>query len=323
MDSIRTPPDFLAIDIGSNAVKMKSWRLPAAGVPVQTDFQRHAIRLGAGVFADGNADPTAVERLAALLAETRRAVGLRCTIRAIATSALREAKNREAVVTRLREASGIDVRVLSGEEEARLMALGVLGRRANSGPLAETPHLLLDIGGGSSEIIRTRGAEVIEARSYPLGAVRLRRQCFADADPPSAEQTRRAEAWIEEHLKACGGIAPAAPGADMIGLAGTITTLAKMLRFDADVGVGETFDPLPEESGPISMKQIRELSNRMATMPAVAIAAAYPIEPDRAEVIFAGAVILIRLLHLLKVDQFRVAVTGIADGLLEESLIQG
>jgi exopolyphosphatase/guanosine-5'-triphosphate,3'-diphosphate pyrophosphatase len=304
-------PRFLAIDIGSNAVRLKTWRLPPGGPPEADDFQRHPIRLGTSVFGEGALDDAVADRLVDLLREGRRRLddGRLVAVRAVATSALREARNRESFRRRCIEEAGIDVRVPTGKEEARLMALGALGRQARP----DRSHLLLDIGGGSSEIIRTIGLQVRQARSLPLGAVRLRRRCWPDADPPSPDQRRLAEQTIEQALDAAGGLEPAAPQTDAIGLAGTIVTLHRMLMRAGRIADG---------SMDLARQQVVELTERLAAMPAAAIAAAYAIEPDRADVILGGALILLALLRRLGLDRLRVVPGGVADGLLEEYLME-
>ena len=180
---------LVTIDMGSNATKVKVWHL-TDGSATEEAFLRYPIRLGASVFTGGALDAVIVDRLIQLFTELQTQYGDATTVayRAVATSALREATNREQVRDRVRRETGIDVRVVGGEEEARLMALGILGRNDAHG---DRHHLLLDIGGGSSEIILTEGLEVRLALSIPIGAVRLKERCWHDDAVPSAEQIDR------------------------------------------------------------------------------------------------------------------------------------
>jgi exopolyphosphatase/guanosine-5'-triphosphate,3'-diphosphate pyrophosphatase len=301
-------PTFVAIDIGSNAVRVKRWRLAPDADPEPIDFQRHPIRLGGGAFdADRTIPPETIDRLADLLRNTREAAGPDAVIRAVGTSALREAANRQTVLDHFKKISGIDVRVLTGDQEARLMALGILAGAVPS----DQPCLLLDIGGGSTEIVRTRGLLILETQSLPLGTVRLRRRFLADSDPPSPEQRRLAERAIEATLDNADISNPLPTGIQAIGLAGTLTTLQKML-----LHVGTATDP----AQPIPRAAFNNLTETLATLPSSTIVSTYGIEPDRADVIFAGALILDALVHRLNLDRIRVVVAGLPDGLLYEYL---
>src|SRR5262249_20328131 len=135
-----------AIDVGTNAARLKLVRPSGSAFEVVHD-QRDPIRPGEGVFDSGAIDEAAVDRLIATLRQYAAVCkGHRAHIRAVATSAMREASNRSEVVARVRARTGIELEVISGEEEARLTCLGVF-----AGAATTSRSLCLDIGGGSTE----------------------------------------------------------------------------------------------------------------------------------------------------------------------------
>src|SRR4051812_42196864 len=144
------------VDLGSNAVRLQIAQVAPSGPAHVLAEDRAAVRLGEQVFRTGRLAAQAIARAAlalerfAKLAERAGAA----KVRAVATSAVREASNRAALIRAIRERAGIDLEVISGAEEARLVCLGVL-----QGELPSDRSLLLDIGGGSTEIIAARGEE--------------------------------------------------------------------------------------------------------------------------------------------------------------------
>ncbi len=162
-------PTLAAIDVGTNSVRMKLARTRPDGSLDVVCEQRDPVRPGEGVFGTGNIAPAAVDRLLTVLARYAticRAHG--AEVRAVATSALREAHNRDAVLARARDELGLALEILSGRDEARLICLGVLRDEA-----PEARSLVIDVGGGSTEVISARGARPVALWSVDLGSVRL------------------------------------------------------------------------------------------------------------------------------------------------------
>ena len=158
-----------AIDVGTNAVRLEIARALPDGSLERLHQERDPVRPGEGVFATGAIQRPVADRL---LATLRRYAALcrrhRARIRAVATSAVREARNRDEIVRRVRDEAGIELEVVSGREEARLICLGVLAGRA---PRARS--LVLDIGGGSTEVAPAVGEKATGLYSVGVGAVRL------------------------------------------------------------------------------------------------------------------------------------------------------
>ncbi|HWB99520.1 MAG TPA: hypothetical protein VG672_22575, partial [Bryobacteraceae bacterium] len=178
-------PRYAAIDIGSNSIRMQAAEV-APGSPTRIlASERQVVRLGESVFRNGvistEAMDLACEVLARMAAQYQKLdiVGSR----AVATSAVRDARNQAQFLDRASQAVGAPVEIISGREEARLIHLGVQSRW----PHPQERVLIIDIGGGSAEIIASEHGRMRDAFSKPLGAVRLN-AIFLRNDPPLARE---------------------------------------------------------------------------------------------------------------------------------------
>jgi exopolyphosphatase/guanosine-5'-triphosphate,3'-diphosphate pyrophosphatase len=283
-----------AVDVGTNAVRLKLARLLDDGSFEQLHQERDPVRPGEGVWETGAMADDVVDRLVKTLVEyagicRRYKAG---HVRAVATSALREAKNREHVLARVREEAGLELEVVSGQEEARLICLGVL-----RGMPASSRSLLVDIGGGSTEVARAAGEEPMELWSIPLGAVRLT-EMFAVKSREQLTSIRRfAQRAVAEALPAR-GIAGAPRHA--VGSSGTIRAVC---AFAAKPGTAHaTRDGLS--------KAVEEL---VALGPA---GRRKRFDSQRAEILVAGAVILESVAHHLRLESVTAVDGGLKEGLL-------
>ena len=174
-----------AIDVGTNAVRLELARPLPDGSLETLHQERDPVRPGEGVFATGTMSREVADRL---LSTLRRYAALcrryDATVRAVATSAVREARNREEIVQRVKRESGLDLEIVSGREEARLICLGVLNGRPRG-----ARGLVVDIGGGSTEVATAVGEEPKELWSVALGAVRLT-EIFGSSGKVSAGAAR-------------------------------------------------------------------------------------------------------------------------------------
>src|SRR5213592_2187209 len=214
-----------AIDVGSNSVHIVVADVSTDGRVEVVDRVKEMVRLGRRTFTTGRLPPAAMDlavgavKTFARLAHARRVVRMR----AVATSAVREARNGMAFVRRLRGETGLPVKVITGAEEARLIfraaqhALGLQGG----------PHLLLDVGGGSVELVLVHEGRPLWLRSLPLGAARLAEH-FLASDPPTARQVARLEKHLERELGSLLTSARHAGVARVIGTSGTVNTLVAM-----------------------------------------------------------------------------------------------
>jgi exopolyphosphatase/guanosine-5'-triphosphate,3'-diphosphate pyrophosphatase len=273
------------IDIGTNSVLLLvAERRAGAIVPV---VERATItRLGRGVDRTRIFDPAAVEATLACLGEyaeeIRRAGAVRVDV--VGTSAMRDAAGGEDFRDRAAALLGAPPRVISGDEEAELTFAGAL-----SGLEIEGPALVFDLGGGSTELIRgavhAGVATLARAVSVDVGSVRLTERCLA-SDPPRpeeiAEVRRTTRALLDAALITIGAPEPAA---QLVGVAGTVTTLAAYA-----LGVAP-YDPTRVHGARISAPEIARSARELAALTVAQRRAIATIEPKRADVIVAGAVV--------------------------------
>jgi len=191
-------PRYAAIDIGSNSVRMMAAEVRPGTTKILAQ-DRQVTRIGESVFREGRVSAEALnflcvtlQRMAAVY-EKLDVVG----IRAVATSAVRDAGNQAEFLKRVTAALGTPVEIVSGQEEARLIHLGVEARW----PRPKERRLIVDIGGGSGELIVSQNGELIDSTSRPLGAVRLT-ELFLTVDPPSEQALSRLDQYINEKLAA-------------------------------------------------------------------------------------------------------------------------
>lgn len=188
-----TEPTLAAIDVGTNAVRLELARPLPGGSLESLHQERDTVRPGEGLFKTGVMPGFVVDRLMSTLRRYSamcRRYGAR--VRAVATSAVREARNRDEIIRRSRREAGIELEVISGKEEARLVCLGVLHGKPSS-----ARSLCLDVGGGSTELAAAEGERPRELWSVALGAVRLV-ELFDAQKTVSAEQLRLMRGYARE-----------------------------------------------------------------------------------------------------------------------------
>jgi exopolyphosphatase/guanosine-5'-triphosphate,3'-diphosphate pyrophosphatase len=272
-----------AIDVGSNSVHMVVADVSPGGHIQVVDRVKEMVRLGRRTFTTGQLAPPAMDLAAhtlATFAHLARARGVE-RLAAVATSAVREARNGATFVRRLRRETGLPIRVISGAEEARLIfsaarhALGLEGG----------PHLLVDIGGGSVELVLVQDGRPLWMRSLPLGVARLSER-FLTSDPPSGGQVRRLEAHLERQAGALLARARHAGVERAVGTSGTVNTLVAMAR----AGRGE--DPMRLHGASASMVEIVRLRRRVLGAPAARRAELPGMDAKRADLMPAAAVLL-------------------------------
>lgn len=217
-----------AIDLGTNSVHMVIADVTRGGNIQVVDRVKETVRLGRGVFLTGRLSKPAMDLAVQALVNFRRLLEFRNVerIRAVATSAVREAQNRNAFIRRIRSRTGIDVEIISGAEEARLIFLAARHALTLG---SEHPCLLVDIGGGSIELVLARDGEPVWMRSLRLGVARMTEQ-FLTRDPPTATQVRDFEAHLESEMGDLLGDARRSGVQRAIGTSGTINTLVAMAR---------------------------------------------------------------------------------------------
>ena len=285
---------------------------PDDGEPVEICRDMVITRLGKGVDERGTLDPAAIERATEAIARfRRRARALHAEeVRIGATSAVRDASNREDFLARVRGVTGIEPEVIDGEREA---ALSFLGGTRGLDPV-DGPFLLIDIGGGSTEFVFGREPGVTEhAISTQMGSVRLTER-VQPSDPPTGDDLRRFEELVLAQLDEVGRTVPVAEGRTLVAVAGTATTLQACAlgldRYDPDLIHRSTLTLADAER---TLRELAAMTNEER--------AAIPVMPKgRGDVIVAGASILVHAMRRFGFGQALVSETDILDGLALELL---
>jgi exopolyphosphatase/guanosine-5'-triphosphate,3'-diphosphate pyrophosphatase len=300
-------------DIGTNTVLCLIAEIRDTGRFRVLDDLAEITRLGEGVDQTRRISPAGQERTLATLQHYRA----RCNdlgvdqFFAVGTSALRDAENSPAVRERFRSELGFDVRVISGAEEAGYSFLAV--QRGLS--LADQPLLVIDIGGGSTELIAGDRAGISDCISIDLGSVRLTER-FLSSDPVTAGEVARMTAAIDEELARLDRRWRAAAPRSLVGIAATVTTLMamekKLVRYAHAEVHGATL-PIGAVRRQIAILQSASLAQRRC-IPG--------LDPGRADVIFAGACILERIMSHARADHVVVSDQGVRYGLLHEAAAQ-
>jgi exopolyphosphatase / guanosine-5'-triphosphate,3'-diphosphate pyrophosphatase len=293
---------FATFDVGTNTVLLLvAEARGAAFVPV---IERMEItRLGRGVDQTGRLAPEAiVDTVGAIarFAAEARALGAEA-ISCVATSAARDAANGAEFVARVEREAGVAVEIIPGELEAEL-AYASAERELG----AEAPLCVLDIGGGSTELVFGRGGAVQLKRSFDLGSVRLTER-FARADPPAAGERRAMERLLDE---AFAELPALAPGSRLVGIAGTVTTVCAVSR------AVDPYDASRVHLARLPAAEVRRECDRYFALDLAARRALPGMHPKRADVIPAGALILLRAMERLGASEVVVSDRGIRWGLL-------
>jgi exopolyphosphatase/guanosine-5'-triphosphate,3'-diphosphate pyrophosphatase len=291
------------IDIGTNTLLLLI--VDAAMQPV-VDLCRFG-RLGKGLDATGRLADDAIATSLAICREYRQVMNDHGVARpiVIATQAAREAANAADFIAPAEHILGAPIEVIAGEREAELAALAV----ARSLPeLAGTHYLVVDVGGGSTEIITVEGDRVAARVSLPIGAVRMTERHLRH-DPPTAPEIMALTADIDRQIEAI----ELPRGVSVVGTAGTATTLAAIV-----LGL-ERYDPAAVTGLPIARDTVTVLHGRLLAATVEARKAIPGIEPQRADVIAAGAAIFARVLQLIEAPVLITCDRGIRWGLAYEA----
>ena len=313
-----TDPIIAAIDIGTNSVHMVVVRI-VASLPAFSIIAREkeTVRLGERDPQTGNLTPEAIGRAFGALRrcqEVARSLNTQ-QIFAVATSAVREAPNGHEFVRSIETELGLDVNLISGQEEARRIYLGVLsGVEFNS-----TPHIIIDIGGGSTELVLGDSHEPRTLSSTKIGAVRLTSE-FIPNSPINDRTFNYLKAFIRGQLeRAVDQIkANLQPGEvpKMVGTAGTIETLAAILNLDKNGNV-----PTRIHGFEIQLDELRKLIDRLRRMTVAERATIEGISERRAEIIVAGAVILQEAMSMLGMESLSVCERSLREGVIVDWML--
>jgi exopolyphosphatase / guanosine-5'-triphosphate,3'-diphosphate pyrophosphatase len=294
-----------AIDCGTNSIRLLVAEWDAAGALVTVERLTRIVRLGAGVDRTGVFAPEALRRtLDAVTDYARRIDQLGADqVRMVATSASRDVANRDEFIGGVRSRLGVEPDVVSGDDEARLSFAGAthgLGERLPG------PYLVLDVGGGSTELVL--GTAVVDAaQSVDIGGVRLTERHLR-SDPPSSSEVDAAVGDIDAALDGLIAV-PLATAASVIGVAGTVTTVGAM-----HAGLA-TYDPAKVHHHRVPAGDLADIAETLIAMPVAERAAIPVMQPGREDVIAAGALIVARILDRCGADELIVSERDILDGI--------
>jgi exopolyphosphatase/guanosine-5'-triphosphate,3'-diphosphate pyrophosphatase len=280
---------------------------PARGILVDIERRMEIVRLGEGVDRTGRLAPAALARTYVACeqyAEVVRATGAEA-VRFVATSASRDVDNRDDFVAGVRERLGVDPEVVTGDTEAQLSFAGATRELAHGD--VDPPYLVVDIGGGSTEFVLGSNKPTA-ARSVDVGCVRMTERHLRD-DPPTSDQVAAARADIEAAVRSAGELVPLAAARSLVGLAGSVTTVAAM-ALDLPA-----YDAERIHHSRMSRAVVHDVAGRLLGMTHNQRSALPFMHPGRVDVIGAGALILAVILEQVTVDEVVVSEHDILDGI--------
>jgi exopolyphosphatase/guanosine-5'-triphosphate,3'-diphosphate pyrophosphatase len=299
------------VDLGTNTVRLLVVEPDGPAWRTLQQSQR-VTRLGEGQGDGGRLGPEPMRRTSATVAEFARAARALGAgrVRIVATSAVREAANREEFVARLERESGERVEVVSGEEEARLTLKGVTSGLPGLGG----SFVLFDIGGGSTEFVLARGGTPAAAVSLRLGVVALQEE-WGEPGPVRAEHFARLRRHVEQRLAAEVPEAIAgAPVAELVGTAGTVTTLAAL-----ELGL-RAYDAAAVHGHRLERAAVERQLARLGALGVEARGRLSCLEPGRADVIIPGIAICLAAMARCRRESLVVSDRGLREGILCELL---
>jgi len=298
-------PRLAAIDVGTNTIRLTVAEVESDGTYRILDEEREMVRLGEHLDQTGRLSDEAVERALTAIGKMKAiADGFEVTeIRAIATSAVREAANGRAFSREVLRRHKVRIEVITGEEEAQL-AFRSAARHFN---LEGRSSAVVDIGGGSVEVILAAGTIIDQIHSLPLGAVRVTER-LVRSDPLKQKHWRLMRKEIDRGIRTLGR--PSHRAEIMVGSGGSFTALAHMAKWQREGRHGSV------QGYMLTPAEVVHLLDRLREAPLEARRQIPGLSPDRADIIVAGATVISRLIKRLGSQQILVNERGVRDGLL-------
>jgi exopolyphosphatase / guanosine-5'-triphosphate,3'-diphosphate pyrophosphatase len=301
------------VDIGTNSTRLLVCDREGESILHELERESTVTRLGAGVDADGRLAEEAMERVYTTLDRYRELIERQdAEIRiAVLTSAVRDAANGREFADSVKERYGLDPHVLSGDEEAGLTFLGAMSERDPDDP---TPTVVVDIGGGSTEIVIGRGHEPTFHVSTQAGVVRQTERHIHE-DPPSREELEETREDVRKTLRDGVPEDQRHVVEHVIAVAGTATSLGAIAQ------ALDPYDPEKVHGYRLTRDECQAILERLASIPLDERRKVAGLHPDRAPTIVAGVIILIEVLDLFGLDELEVSehdiLRGAALGLVE------
>ncbi len=299
-------PTFAAVDIGSNSVRLKIARLQQGRLR-ELHEDREVTRLGEGVFRSGFLTPESMAETVKVLRRFHRSTQQIVTdsVRVVATSALRYARNSQAFLEWVRSATGWRVEIVSGMEEARLIHLGLI----SSPRIGAERALMIDLGGGSCELTVSENGHIRDAVSLPLGAVRLTDE-FLRHDPARKGELKRMRGFVAREVNRVAARITAARVKNVIATSGTAAALAAVATHLRRSG--------ERRRSIVTRVEMTRIFKRLSRLPLAERRKIEGMGPRRAEIIVAGAMVYHELLDRFHLKGFRYSPLGLRDGILAQ-----
>lgn len=311
------PTVYAAVDIGTNSTRLLVCSVTEpldGGRPELADLERHSIvtRLGDGVDSSGRLSEAAMERVLSVLEDYRKIIDLYPVVSAtgVLTSAGRDATNGPELCDSILQRTGIDVRLIGGDEEANLSFAGATSEVAADGRTL----LVVDVGGGSTELITGSVGHVGFHTSLDAGVVRHSER-YLHSDPPTAAELESASAEVRSLLDAKVPADVRDSVDACIAVAGTATTLSAI---DQEL---EPYDPTRVHGSEVTLSRSRELLERIASLPLAERREVAGLHPDRAATAVAGAVILCEVLEAFELLEFTASEHDVLRGEILRQLV--
>ena len=295
------------VDIGTLTCRLLIADLSINQRLIEVRSERRILRLGEGVDQTKQLSVAAMDRVVQCLKEWQEMIAVSSVnaVAVVATSAVRDAENRDEFLDRVKREAGFEVELISGEEEARRTMLGI-----RSGlPIGVTDVLALDIGGGSTEFILDCPGQPPIVRSIDIGVVRLCERLIHH-DPPTDGEVRQAREWVARETKAAVAGMHSYHTATFVGTAGTVTSLAAMAQKLS------IYQPARIHNYRLQLDTIQDLEQTLLSLKKADRAGLPGLEKGREEVIAAGAIIIRTIMETLGMPSVLVSDLGLREGVL-------
>lgn len=294
------------VDIGSNSTRLLIADAEGGRVPRELERRTTVTRLGAGVDSDGHLQDEAMERVYAALRDCRELIDANHPDRAVAilTSAVRDAANGEEFAQTVADRFRLEPHILTGDDEARLTFLGAVSDRD---PSDVAPTLVVDIGGGSTELVVGGGTEIMFHVSTQAGVVRQSER-HLHHDPPTEEEQGELVAGVEALIQKAVPEEQRVTPERAIAVAGTATSLAAIAQ-ELD-----PYDPERVHGYVISHDECVRILDRLAALPLDERRRVIGLHPDRATTIVAGILILLVVLRMFQLEEVEISENDILRG---------
>ncbi|MEU9668596.1 Ppx/GppA phosphatase family protein [Streptomyces bobili] len=303
-----------AVDCGTNSIRLLvADAHPETGELVELDRRMTIVRLGQGVDRTGRLAPEALERTFAACREYAAVMEEHGAgrLRFVATSASRDAENRDEFVRGVLDILGVEPEVISGDQEAEFSFTGATRELTGRDDLTK-PYLVVDIGGGSTEFV-VGNDQVRAARSVDIGCVRMtERHLVVDGvvtDPPTEGQIAAMRADIEAALDLAERTVPLSEAHTLVGLAGSVTTISAIAQ------KLPAYDSRAIHHSRVSRDRVREITDWLLRSTHAERAAVPSMHPGRVDVIGAGALVLLSIMDRIGAEEVVVSEHDILDGI--------